>query len=264
MDVTEHLRIETPEQVALELPIAGVGSRFLALSIDTVVQFAAAGLTLLALILMGSMNGLFAAIRDLTQTLGPALFTLVLFALYWGYYAFFEWVWDGQTPGKRVASIRVVKESGRPADGMAVVLRNLLRAVDILPFGYAVGIICMMFNRQSRRLGDIVAGTVVVHDRREKERGLEWVVPVPGQAAGATAPVSAVKLSGDELTLIETFLERRLDLDVEVAERMAMQIITRLGPRTGLHLPAGQMPSEFLEATARQARQAPRTNPSTH
>ena len=96
-------------------------------------------------------------------------------------------MWDGQTPGKRVAGIRVVKESGRPADGAAVLLRNLLRAVDMLPFGYAVGIICMMLNRQSRRLGDFVAGTVVVHDRREKERGFEWAPAVPGQAAGGAA-----------------------------------------------------------------------------
>ena len=99
--------------------------------------------------------------------------------MYWGYFAFFEAVWRGQTPGKRYVGIRVIKESGRPIDAFEAIGRNLMRGIDGLPGFYGVGLVCMMLNQQHRRLGDFVAGTVVVHENRADEvqpgveRGIE-------------------------------------------------------------------------------------------
>ena len=160
MHPDERVRIETPEQVALELPIAGIGSRFLAVAIDTLLQIALAIGTVLALGYGARM--LPDAVPRFFTLLGPAAAILVLFCIYWGYFAFFEIIWSGRTPGKRLAHVRVVKESGRAMTAYDAIARNVLRAVDFLPVMYGVGVLVMMLNRQSRRIGDYVAGTIVV------------------------------------------------------------------------------------------------------
>jgi uncharacterized RDD family membrane protein YckC len=160
---TEQLTIDTPEQVALELPIAGIGSRFLALAVDTLVQFFLYLIIAIALVVLASARVLTPA--GSWGTIGAAIAVLLMFVIYWGYFSLFEIFWHGQTPGKRAAGVRVIKDTGRPADVTAVLLRNFLRVIDFLPAMYATGLICMALNRHSRRLGDFVAGTVVVHDR---------------------------------------------------------------------------------------------------
>ena len=89
---------------------------------------------------------------------------LFLFCVYWGYFAFFEVIWKGQTPGKKLAGIRVIKDSGRALNVYEVIGRNLLRAVDWLPVMYITGIVSMMISRRNQRLGDHLAGSIVVHD----------------------------------------------------------------------------------------------------
>jgi len=166
----EQLRIDTPEQIALELSVAGIGSRFLAIAVDTVLQlflyiagFVAFVAFQLPAALLPSM-GLF----------GPALAILFTFCVYWGYFAFFEILWSGRTPGKRLAGIRVIKDTGRPINAFEAIGRNVLRAIDFLPAMYAIGIVCMMLNRNSRRLGDFVAGTIVVHDKQTEDVRPDW------------------------------------------------------------------------------------------
>src|SRR5262245_50180862 len=111
-DSFDQLNIDTPEQIALELPLAGIGSRFLAIALDTLIQFALYILVgLVFFLILGFGASIFWFIP---QTMGPAIGIFILFAIYWGYFAIFEIVWKGQTPGKRVAGIRVIKESGRP------------------------------------------------------------------------------------------------------------------------------------------------------
>src|SRR5438270_2982985 len=109
VDLYDELKIDTPEQIALELPLAGIGSRFLALAIDTLIQVAlyiVTGIILLLTLPLGSSIFTF-----LPKLVGPAVAIFILFAVYWGYFAIFEAVWQGQTPGKRYAGIRVIKES---------------------------------------------------------------------------------------------------------------------------------------------------------
>src|SRR5215510_11634669 len=90
---------------------------------------------------------------------------LASFVLFWGYYIFFEMLWNGQTPGKRWVGLRVIRTDGTPITLSESFIRNLTRLVDFLPAAYGIGIISMFLDKQSRRLGDLAAGTLVVHDR---------------------------------------------------------------------------------------------------
>src|SRR4029077_18074720 len=112
VDSFDQLKIDTPEQIALELPLAGIGSRFLTLAIDTLIQSVFYLIT--AFIFISTLPVGSSVLTFLPRLLGPALAVFILFAVYWGYFALFETIWKGQTPGKRKASIRVIKDWGRP------------------------------------------------------------------------------------------------------------------------------------------------------
>jgi uncharacterized RDD family membrane protein YckC len=248
----DELKIDTPEQIALELPLAGIGSRFLALGIDTLLQsilYTVGAFVFAFAIPLAS--GLFTA---KSWSWGPALGVLFLFCIYWGYFAFFEIIWKGQTPGKRYAGIRVIKETGGPIDAFEAIGRNLLRAVDGLPGIYGVGLVCMMLNKQNRRLGDLVAGTVVVHEKLTDEVRPGW--NATESTASANPQISHV--SAEELVLIETYLHRRWDLDPMVRFSTANQIAERIKAKTGLQLQPGETIDDFLETVARQIRDGTR------
>ena len=254
MDSFDQLNIDTPEQIALELPLAGIGSRFLAIAIDTLIQFAL--YFLVALIFLFTIPVGSSMLMFLPKLVGPAVAIFILFAIYWGYFAIFETIWKGQTPGKKYAGIRVIKESGRPINAFEAIGRNLMRAVDGMPGIYGVGLVCMMCNQQSRRLGDFVAGTVVVHEKPTEEVRPTWNTASDTiSATGALAQVTA-----DELVLIETYLSRRWDLDPEVRLRTAIQIADRIKAKTGLEPQARQHVDEFLEEAARKIRDSARFN----
>jgi uncharacterized RDD family membrane protein YckC len=249
----ERLKIDTPEQIALELRVAGIGSRFLAVAVDTVLQTAliAAVATVAAL---GISTLPVLSIARTVRTIGPAVSIFLTFCLYWGYFAFFEIIWSGRTPGKRMAGIRVIDESGRPIAAYAAIGRNLLRAIDFLPAMYGVGVITMMLNRHSRRIGDFVAGTVVVYDTVGDEPRLGWPhATAAGDMAGPLTQVTAA-----ELQLIEAYLSRRYDLDALVRDQMANEIVARVVRKTGARPPAGQSADEFLEGVARRVRDGAR------
>ena len=238
--------------MVLELPVAGIGSRFLALGVDTVLQAAlyiSATLTLVfGLPTIGRRS-----LPFLSQ-LGPAAAILIGFCIYWGYFAFFEIIWSGRTPGKRLASIRVIKESGRPINAYEAIGRNILRAIDFLPAMYGLGLVVMMLNRNSRRLGDYLAGTVVIHDRKSKDSRPNWRGPVG--TVGLTQPVANVTL--DELVLIETYLQRRSDLEPSVRVEMAEQIAKRITDKTGQPRDPQQPLDDFLETMAHRVRDTAR------
>src|SRR5580704_8782891 len=248
MDSIDQLKIDTPEQIALELPLAGIGSRFLALAIDTIIQsvlYLITGIIFLFTLPLGSSISTF-----LPTLVGPALAIFILFAIYWGYFAFFESIWSGQTPGKRYAGIRVIKESGRPINAFEAVGRNLMRAVDGLPGIYGVGLVCMMCNQQSRRLGDFVAGTVVVHERPSEEVRPTW--NTSAESSGATLGLG--RATADDLALIETYLSRRWELEKLVRLNTAIQIADRVKAKTGLQPQPHQHVDDFLEEAAKKIR----------
>jgi uncharacterized RDD family membrane protein YckC len=249
----DQLQIDTPEQIALELPLAGIGSRFLGLAIDTLLQIVLYVTAVLALAFVGA-TGIRRYLRWVPLNWVPAVVILGLFCIYWGYFAFFEIIWKGQTPGKRAAKIRVIKESGRPINAYEAIARNLLRAVDALPGFYGVGILCVMLNSQNRRLGDYVAGTVVVHDKRTEEVKPEWVT---AKEPATTNPQLAL-VPSEELVLIETYLHRRAEMDLTLRDQVAFKIASRITDKTGLQRDPNQSLDDFLEGAARQIRDTAR------
>ena len=226
MTAPEQLIIDTPEQIALEYPLASAGSRFLALGLDTLLQLA--GFALLGLIAMLVA----AADAGTGRPFGPwalAVLLLAAFALYYGYFAVFEALWAGQTPGKRVVGIRVIGVSGRPLSPFEAILRSLVRIVDQMPGFYAVGVLSIFFTSRNQRLGDLAAGTVVVHETLVERPH----VPQPAEARTRHA---AARLTPAELALVERFLQRRQGLDSLVRLATARQILARFRDR--LELPA--------------------------
>ncbi|MCU1297145.1 MAG: domain containing protein [Acidobacteriaceae bacterium] len=253
MQSDDQLQINTPEQIALELPLAGIGSRFLGLAIDTLLQIALYVTGTFAFIFVGAFLGAVGIGRYLQWipvSWAPAIGILLVFCVYWGYFAFFEIIWKGQTPGKRMAKIRVIKESGRPINAYEAIARNLLRAVDGLPGMYGVGIVCMILNSQNRRLGDYVAGTVVVHDKATEEIKPEWNTITEPVATNSQLAL----VTSEELVLIETYLHRRAEMDLVLRDQVAYKIASRIMEKTGLQREANQSLDDFLEVSARQIR----------
>ena len=247
---TEKLTIETPEQTSLDFPIAGIGSRFLALALDTLIQ-----------ILVGFVVGVGGtmAIGALTTVLpksavwGLAVLVVFYFLLYFGYFAFFEIIWNGQTPGKRKAGIRVIKDSGRPLTAAESIARNLLRIVDWLPAFYAVGIASALLTKENKRLGDLVAGSLLVRESSFSDLKPVWQTAEPPAGLGL-APLGAAKLTPEESALIDSFLSRRSELDYDVRVRMAEQILQRLKPKLTLPADGTRSTEDILESLAYERR----------
>jgi uncharacterized RDD family membrane protein YckC len=219
----EKLIIDTPEQIALEFPLAGVGSRFLALAFDTVLQAGAIAVLAVCALAARWLAGLTVSTSGL-GTWAIAALLAGAFLIYSGYFAIFESIWAGQTPGKRLVGLRVIEESGRPLTVYGAIIRNLVRIVDQAPAVYAVAILSVLLTRRQQRLGDLAAGTVVVHER---------IVAPPLTAAPAphAAVRGAHRLTPAEVIVIEEFLRRREALDSWVRRQSAERIARRMAAR---------------------------------
>jgi uncharacterized RDD family membrane protein YckC len=225
----EKLNIDTPEQVALEFSLATVGSRFLALAVDSLIQLGCAVVLFLVVAL---------GLRVASATFEPArpwvlaLFVLGLFIINFVYFAVFESVWNGQTPGKRLIGLRVIHASGRPISVFEAILRNVVRIADQLPGIYAIGIVSVFLTERSQRLGDLAAGTVVVHERAV-EAAVEAFTP-RADSAHTLTHYGASRLTGEEISVIELFFRRREELDGYARLRAAHQIAARIRERLGI------------------------------
>lgn len=212
--------IETPENVSFSYAVAGVGHRFIAALLDSALLFGALLLlNLVVLALLAVAGGMYPADAletgqesSVAEGLVLALFALVNFLIYWGYFIVFELVWNGQTPGKRFARIRIVQADGSPVRPVAVLVRNLVRVIDFMPLGYGVGLLSMLFTRHEQRLGDLAAGTLAV-----KERGRVALEELAGPRRAVTAPAadglaarypSIGRLTPAEIELVEAALRR--------------------------------------------------------
>lgn len=254
MNPSDKLTIETPEQIALELPLAGIGSRALAFAYDillqTVVYVIMVSVLILIFLIFGRilMHPILGSGRFLSFV--PAIMTILAFLLHWGYFIFFEIRRNGQTPGKRKLQIRVIKESGRPITAMEAIARNLLRIIDCFGSSFTLGFISMVLSKQHKRLGDYVAGTLVVYDKNSGRAGLVWNTQnVPLESISAP-----VRLSPEELVLIEAWLNRRPDLTLGVRRETANKIASAIQKRTGIEPEEGQSVEDFLESLARVSR----------
>jgi uncharacterized RDD family membrane protein YckC len=214
----EKIHIDTPENVVFGYTVAGIGSRFLAGLVDMI---------LIMLLLVAANVAFFLFLRFMDASFlvfgGEywllAAFGLLSFLIFWGYYIFFEMVWNGQSPGKRKLGLRVIRTDGSPITLTESLIRNLVRLIDFLPAYYGIGVVTMFINSQTRRLGDLAAGTLVVHDRPvtldSLGRATNWefesrtsfsVQP----AAGGQYPLE--RLSQQDMQIVESYLLRRNQL----------------------------------------------------
>ncbi len=230
----------TPERVSLQYDIAGIGSRGAAAIVDTVIQ----SVTLMV-IFFALTAGLAAGNAFLSVGSGPgaatlflALFALAIFAVADGYFILFEIVWNGQTPGKRMVGIRVIRENGYPMRPIDAVIRNLVRVVDWLPGAYGIGVLTMLLNKRSKRLGDFASRTIVV---REGSRGAGALL----MPAAESAESRGVRLSSADATLVRDFLLRRVSLDPRARADLAARLAAVLAQRYALTLDG--KPEVFLE-----------------
>ena len=237
----EVLIIETPERVPLHFALASIGNRFLACAIDHTIQ-------VLALALIGIASAVLANFSFLEQTMTSApkwvyaVMIILLFLVFAGYFTFFEWIWSGQTPGKRWLKLRVIREDGRPITFWEASVRNLLRPLDMFPMGsYSIGLIAVFASTRDQRIGDMVGGTVVVREREAEapEFSKVFATPVSDPAMRRSfKPVdftaSLNSLTDAEIQVVETFLRRRWELsDMPrqwMAWRVSLPILYKLRP----------------------------------
>ena len=259
----DQLSIETPELVAIDMPVAGIGSRFVALLVDYLIwTVAIVGLVIVITLVDPSLS----RFSKVGEKWGKALSIALPFLIFWGYFTLFEAFWDGQTPGKRLAKIRVIQRSGRGIGLFESMTRNLLRLVDQFPFIYAVGVVSIFLTRDHQRLGDLAAGTLVVHDRvdlaepsstssgRTFTAGMFEPSPVADRQTGGVAGVRVQGLGAMDLEVLEGFFARRLDFSLETRAQLARRIADGICAKTGLLPPAGMSTETFLEEVARQLR----------
>jgi uncharacterized RDD family membrane protein YckC len=253
-DTPDAVRIATPEQVTITLPLAGVGTRMLAALLDALIIVGAILFAFLAIALVGSIiaaqpHGLAAG-----SVLG-AFTLLFLFGFVFAYYAGLELLWDGQTIGKRALKLRVLRDNGTPVDAASVLARTVVRLVDFLPFGYLVGLISMVADGRARRLGDIVGGTIVVREwdnaptLREIAVGAEpaaWGPPAPGYEA----PIHLLTM--EEVAAARKFLRRAASFPPPERAALAWRVATTLAVRIGYPGPLTD-PEWFLIWIARSA-----------
>lgn len=260
--------IDTPENVTFAHEIAGIGNRFIAALIDSaIIMTALFLLNLLLVVGLGVLGSLDPAPVVDEEPMGwiegllLALYALVNFLIFWGYYVLFEYLWNGQTPGKRVVHIRVVRTDGNPAGVIEVMVRNLVRIVDFLPSGYGLGLLVMFFNRQARRLGDFAAGTLVIKERADVH--LRSLLPADrfGRpvAQSEESPVDEAlllryanirQLTGQDYELIREALYRHQHgaLSSALLPRLAQTIAAKLEVEPPLPSGAGQFLAEVLQA----------------
>ena len=206
--------VETPERVRVSFRLAGPAQRAAAYLIDVLVRVA----VLMAVFIAAGVFGLFSS--DALGGAGAGLVLLALFVVEWGYYVVCERVMNGRSIGKRVLHLRVVRSDGLPIGFAESLLRNLLRAADFLPFGYALGVVVTAIDPRFRRLGDLAASTMVVVERRQPVLPAVEIRPAVDPRELEAIPQKP-PLNQDEVEAIELFLRRAPDLNLSRGQELA-------------------------------------------
>jgi uncharacterized RDD family membrane protein YckC len=230
--ISSLLPIETPEGISFSYEPASLMDRGKAYLIDLLIRIGV--LLVLGLFFLLVLRPVVAA--------GVGLWLILAFLVEWGYYVLFEMVWDGQSPGKRLFNLRVIKSAGHPIGFYDSVLRNLLRAADALPvlppslpLSYGVGALSMIVSRRFQRLGDLAADTIVVHEKRA------WFATQPPRAAALSVSpdLRRLTLSNQERRLLQEFVVRKDRLHPDRCEELAQILAEPYARRFGLPMPDG-------------------------
>jgi uncharacterized RDD family membrane protein YckC len=223
--------VRTPEAIAFHYELAGLGSRFLAVFVDSIAQVI---LVFAVLLTIGT-----AASRMPSLHLGGKNFAsfvlagiiLAVFFIYYGYFVLFERYWNGQTPGKRLLGIRVVRDGGYPVELMDSVIRNLIRVLEFALGFYFLSAISMLLSSENKRLGDYAAGTIVVRDKTmEVNDPKAWLKP---ESARPPSDSIAGKLDSRVLAVVDQYVARKTSLAPEAARQTAAKIAAMIRPQVG-------------------------------
>jgi len=244
LSVPDYL-ISTPENVDLHLELAGAGNRILACLIDTLLTYGLmTGVTIVCWCidyLIGTAPILPSA-RVVIAVIVTVIGFVLSFLIYFGYFIYFETAWQGLTPGKKVAGIRVIEQNGQPVSRSSVFIRNLLRVIDegLL----LIGLLVMIIDPKERRLGDLAANTIVIRERKTSFSTTD--LKLTAQLSESDA-FDAGRISGEEYELLLSFLKRRQQLDrshrIAVANKLEEYFAQKLG------VPTNQANAElFLES----------------
>jgi len=238
-----RLEVETPDHVVLRYDLAGGGNRGFAAVVDFI---------LAALVFVGALWS-FSLLSDPLPAARPffGVLVLVTFTIAWSYFVLLEWLWQGQTVGKRLYGLRVIRDDGAPAGFVAVLVRNVIRIVDFLPLFYGLGLLMIIFTSRSQRLGDLAAGTYVVRAPRPQLDyfSLRTVTPL-----GDGRSIETRALPAEIQRLVREFVAREARLAPKDRARVAKQIADRIRP-FALELAVSDGDDvEFLRAVARSMR----------
>lgn len=207
----EEAGFVTPEAVRIDLQHAGVGSRLVAQLVDGVIV---AVLTVLAVLAPQPFGD---------GTVALMVGVSLVFFVHIGYFALWEGLWDGRTPGKRALRLRVLRQDGSPITGTEALIRNVLRIVDLLPVAGMIGIVSMLVTRRDQRIGDLAAGTVVIHEAGGREPRTLAVAALDPPAWAAHLDTSSI--GERDYAVARSYLQRRDELErgprTELAARIA-------------------------------------------
>ena len=286
--MAREILVVTPENIEIEYELGGIGSRFLAHLADLVMQFGLFLIGGIVVVLVGVVLSLIGtplakAIRDFFEGILTAVALIGGFLVMWGYFIWFETRWNGQTPGKRQLGLRVIRDGGYPINIYAAIVRNLLRVVDGMPvvtFGLIiagmaghdeglaalgglsilVSLAFMLFSARYQRLGDFVAGTMVVKQRAPRVPTLEALAPAPRVlpehlAAYALADIGrhVYEMTVPEYRAVRHYIDRRWQLPSPTQQTAAMRLAVPLMQRLGITPPEGVLRinyADFLEYLA--------------
>ncbi len=243
----------SPEKVYLRFKLAGIGSRFVACFIDNIFQGILMGFVIafsgIGAVFFQKAKNIAANPADVPGGWLIAIIVLVIFVIYYGYFIFFETIWNGQTPGKRFLKLRAIQENGSSVTFVMVLIRNLLRVIDTLPSMYAIGIIAVLISKKNQRLGDMAAGTIVV-----REDGGN--VPAAVNFAVSETPWSGAaglhlhNISEADFAVLKNYLLRRNTLKQEEALALEQKLVFAFSQKLGLKPEETGSPAEFLQQVA--------------
>ena len=220
-----QLRVRTPESIAFSYELAGLGSRFLAVAVDVSIQIVVLltlfwGLTLAAPVRSPAPR----QTTHLSESLAVALIIAIVFLVFFGYFIAFETLWNGQTPGKKLLGLRVVRDGGYPIDFPASAIRNLVRVGEFAVGFYAISAVAAVLSAESKRLGDMAAGTIVVRDA--KSANLETILARSRLQSAVPAAITQ-----EEHALVDRFVARRSGMHPAMRSQIAAQLAQRVRPR---------------------------------
>jgi len=251
--------VRTPENLEIKYELAGAGTRAVAFLVDATLMY------LILSLLQGLVIAVVLPFGEKHPIYAGAVMALVSFLFFNGYFVIFEMLWAGQSPGKRTVGIRVVKKGGYALRLIDSLIRNLIRTVDFLPACYGVGLVTLLCTRYSQRLGDLVAGTLVVYENRVRTSS-----PFTSTSAEGLADESSIlpqlQLASVPAEVIETcdeFLRTKSELASAPRQQIASELVYLIEKTSGLTPGSRQSDEAFLNCAVTEFGRTPAARPES-